>query len=168
MVTKDRSGRESVHVWGWVDGYGCGELHRIRGSHVAASYVEVLEDVLLPSLEAMRPGGAPFILQQDNAPQHTARVTKQWIEDHTNDLTVLTWPGKSPDLNVIENVWALMEQELTEEGRGDRPNADELWRRVEQVWDGLRVRTALFDALSGSMVRRLQSVVEAAGDMTRY
>ena len=167
-VSKDSSGRENVHVWAWIDGHGCGELHRIIGRHVAATYVEILEDVLLPSLEAMRPGGAPYVLQQDNAPQHSARVTKCWLAQHANVIKVLNWPGKSPDLNTIENIWGILEQEVGEENREERPSADELWRRVDAAWDGLRSRPGLFETLAGSMVRRLEDVVEAAGGLTKY
>ena len=90
-VTKDSSGRESVHCWAWIDGHGNGELHRIEGRHTAGSYVAVLEDVLLPTLQAMRPGEEPYVLQQDNAPQHTARVTKAWLADHQEEINV--WRG---------------------------------------------------------------------------
>ena len=103
-----------------MDGSGGGELCRITGRHVADSYVGLLDDVLLPSLKAMRPGGAPHVFQQDNAPQHTARPTKEWIQEHQADVTVLDWPAKSPDLNIIENVWAIMEQELTRHNNGER------------------------------------------------
>ena len=128
----------------------------------------MLEDVLLPSLEAMRPDGAPFVFQQDNAPQHTARVTKRWLTEHADTLTVLDWSGKSPDLNTIENVWGILEQELSQQTREELPSADALWRRIEDAWDGLRVRTNLFDRLSGSMGRRLEAVVDAAGGPTSY
>ena len=168
-VTKDSSGRESVHCWAWIDGHGNGELHRIEGRHTADSYVAVLEDVLLPTLQAMRPGGEPYVLQQDNAPQHTARVTKAWLADHQEEINVLDWPAKSPDLNTIENVWALMTQELTEDRRcGRRLTADELWTNIKRKWEELRLRTAVFETLAGSMGRRLQCVVDAAGGCTKY
>ena len=32
-VDKDSSCRDSVHRWGWIDGHGNGELHRIKGHH---------------------------------------------------------------------------------------------------------------------------------------
>lgn len=167
-VTQDSSGRDSVHVWGWMDGSGCGELYRLTGRHTAATYVEVLEDVLLPSLEVMRPGGEPFVFQHDNAPQHSARLTQQWLASQAEKVTVLDWPGKSPDLNPIENLWAILSEEVSQKNDQGRLRADDLWRRVQEQWDRLRARPSLFESLAGSMVRRLESVVEAGGGQTKY
>lgn len=168
-VTGDSSGRESVHCWGWVDGNGNGELYRIQGRHTAESYVSVLEDVLLPTLQVMRPGGEPYVFQQDNAPQHTAHLTKAWLAAHREQITALDWPAKSPDLNIIENVWAVMAQELTEDWTGGRRlTADVLWCNVQRKWEELRLRPAFFESLAGSMGRRLQCVVDAAGGCTKY
>ncbi len=40
---------------------------------------------------------ADSIFQQDMAPDHTAKGTKSWFNDH--GVTVLDWPANSPDLN---------------------------------------------------------------------
>ena len=37
----DGSGRTTVHAWGWMDGFGPGEHHRITGRHTAVSYVDM-------------------------------------------------------------------------------------------------------------------------------
>ena len=77
-------------------------------------------------------------------------------------ITVLDWPSKSPDLNIIENVWAIMARELDEEGNLQGLTADNLWRKVEKKWEELRQRPGLFMNLAESMPRRLQTVVDAA------
>ena len=51
---KDGSGRVTVHAWAWVDSFGPGELHRIEGRHTAASYVEMLNDVINPGIDGVR------------------------------------------------------------------------------------------------------------------
>ena len=63
-----------------------------------------------------------------------------------------------------------MAQELTEGSRcGRHLTADQqLWTHVQRKWDEVRLRPALFETLAGSMERRLQCVVGAAGGRTKY
>ncbi|KAF0304330.1 Transposable element Tcb2 transposase [Amphibalanus amphitrite] len=49
-----------------------------------------------------------------------------------------------------------------------RPRGARYEDQYMQAWDSLRANTEMFAALSGSMVKRLQSVVDAAGGMTKY
>lgn len=54
--------------------------------------------------------GPNDIFMQDNAPVHTAYIVKQVLEDL--HIQVMVWPPYSPDLNPIENLWAIMKQEI--------------------------------------------------------
>lgn len=82
---------------------------------------------------------------------------------HYLQVTALEWAPKSPDLNVIENVWAVMARELGEEGGLRDLTADQLWRRVELKWEELRARPLMFENLAASMPGRLQDVLDAGG-----
>ena len=46
----------------------------------------------------------------DLAPCHTSKKVTKFFAD--NDIRVLEWPGNSPDLNPIENLWAIIKQRL--------------------------------------------------------
>ena len=86
----------------------------------------------------MTPGAGTYEFQHGNAPQHTARRTKLWLQEHQDQLTVLPCPPKSTDLNVIENVRAIMAQELAKSADGRRLGAEELLGGAQQKWDGRR------------------------------
>lgn len=74
----------------------------------STSYVEMLERKIIPSLKNKYRNG--FIYQQDGAPCHTSNYSKEFF--HKNNITLLTWPSKSPDLNLIEHVWSIFGQHI--------------------------------------------------------
>jgi hypothetical protein len=89
-----------VMVWGTIQFGSRSPLVFIQGSRNAARYInEVLEPVLLPYLQRHRNS----VFQQDNARPHFARVTQRVFND--NNVNLLPWPAKSPDLSPIEHVW---------------------------------------------------------------
>ena len=99
ISTRQQSGRCTVHVWGWIDGEGRGTLYR-TGRTTAASYRDLLEHQFLPDFDRLRPGRRQILLQQDNAPVHTARLVREWMGRQPR-LEVLPWAARSPDLNPI-------------------------------------------------------------------
>ena len=50
--------------------------------------------------------GKNFILMDDNAHPHRARVVKRYLECET--IQRLDWPAHSPDVNQIEGAWNMM------------------------------------------------------------
>lgn len=53
------------------------------------------------------------IFQQDGAPAHHARKTQDWCRGNFPGFWEKgTWPGNSPDLSPIENLWAIVKEEL--------------------------------------------------------
>ncbi len=97
---------------------------------------------------------ADFIFQQDLAPAHTAKGTKNWFNDH--GVTVLDWPANSPDLNPIENLWGIVKRKM----RDTRPNnADELKATVKETWASIPPQQC--HKLITSMPRRIEAVIKA-------
>ncbi|KIH59352.1 hypothetical protein ANCDUO_10417, partial [Ancylostoma duodenale] len=51
-----------------------------------------------------------YTIQQDNAAVHANQSTKTWLME--NRMNVMDWPACSSDLNLMENLWAILARKL--------------------------------------------------------
>jgi transposase len=75
----------------------------------------------------------------------------------------MDWPGNSPDLNPIENLWSIVNENL--KGK-DISSAPKLQAELKKLW--VNLDTVMLCNLSDSMPRSLQMVIDAKGEMTKY
>ena len=93
----------------------------------AKVYKEVLKKELLPFV---RTHEIDYFLQSYGAPCHTAKSVKKWLEDSGVNV-IGPWPGSSPDLNPIENLWVNMKMKVAEQNPTSFENLKSI---VEKVW----------------------------------
>ena len=93
----------SVMFWGCFSKVGLGPLVALEGSINGERYIELLRTTLLSELAA---AGRPMTFMQDNAPCHTANVVKAFMAQ--KDIETVAWLPQSPDMNPIENFWAII------------------------------------------------------------
>ena len=67
----------SVMVWGSMFWHGVGSLVKLEGRLDSKAYQQVLEEHMLSDAAALIKDD--FVFQQDNAPIHTSRSTRQWL-----------------------------------------------------------------------------------------
>ena len=97
--------RQLVMVWECFSGEkGRGGLYLIPKNKKmnAVLYLQVLEEHMLNFCNIH--GSEAFM--HDSAPCHKDRKIKRYLEQ--KQISVLEWPGNSPDLNRIENCWHKM------------------------------------------------------------
>ena len=145
----------AITIWEGIGIQGTTTLHIIRGSINSGTYTEILGENLLVTIGTLYPDG--YELQQDNAKPHTSHCTKQWLTEH--GIRVVSWPAWSPDLNIIENVWAIMKDRLE---KSERRTLSEWTLEIQKIWNelGPDFLKSFFDSLP----RRIEMRITANGD----
>ncbi|GJE98764.1 transposase [Phanerochaete sordida] len=156
-------GEGHIMVWGCITWNGVGRLHRIKGTLRKEQYCEIMKESFLGTLDDHSLSRHDIIFQQDNDPKHTSKLGTQWFRE--NHITVLDWPSSSPDMNIIEHVWAILDAKVR--SRPTQPtNKDQLWRILQEEWQNLDI--GYIRNLYLSIPRRFEALRDAKGMYTKY
>jgi len=118
---------------------------------------------VIPFLEEFEERNGEYFFQQDNAPIHTSRQTRTFIEE--TEIILLPWPGQSPDLNPIEHIWDELERHVR--SRKDKPkNITELETFLQESWS--QISGSVYQKLVSSMENRVKAILKSRGFLTRY
>lgn len=150
--------------WGCMSSYGVGDIVQINARHNAMVYVGILENYLLPYVHRTYGRNDEVNILQDRSSIPTAHRVQHWVEQHLL-LMLLPQAAKSPDLNPIENLWAIMIQDWVS---GQDRNAEQLMNHVVRVWESLREKLNVIAKCMSSMPSRLNEVLNNNGYWTSY
>ncbi|VEN63703.1 unnamed protein product [Callosobruchus maculatus] len=103
----------SIMVWSVISSKGMGYLYIVEGTMKQDQYKRVLEARLIPQIKDWFPENEEYVFMHDSAPCHTARSVTTFLSE--KNVRVLPWPGNSPDMNPIENLWKLTKREVAKE-----------------------------------------------------
>ena len=154
------SGGFSVMFWGCFSKVGLGPLVALEGNMTGEKYIKLLQDTLIPELQA---AGRPMIFMQDNAPCHTANVVRAFMAQ--NDIELLPWPPQSPDMNPIENLWAIIKRRRQKKYGLPKTKA-ELIEQIFDIWDNIDPKLA--ETLANSANKRINMVLKLKGKVSKY
>ena len=106
VLNKRQMGGGRVMVWGMIFANGNIWLEWLKARQNSESYKQLLDEKALPRIR--REMGNDFVLKQDNCSIHMSKLMKEWMAKV--NMTTLEWPERSPDLNLIENIWEMLAQ----------------------------------------------------------
>jgi len=154
--------QEKRMFWGSFSYNGVGSLHPIKGIMNADQYMQVINNKIQTDMEEAFPN-SEGIFQQDLAPCHRAKkVTKLFAEKR---IRVLDWPGNSPDLNPIENLWAIVKLEAQKK---DCTTMDKMTQAIIDIWFSEPKMKQHCAKLVDSMPERVNEVIQKRGGHIKY
>jgi hypothetical protein len=168
----------TVQVYGGVTWRGMTNLHFLEKD--VRVNKEFYRDQMLPKYKAdlLELYGDDFdgvVFQEDGAKPHIAKISSAYVQDNfpggvlldrlDASYTTFFWPGNSPDLNVIEQMWSLLKDSIFVEPRPR--NEEQLKSRLTDTWRKLEADN-MHQKLISSFPRRIQSVLDKDGAFTGY
>ncbi|GFV95829.1 transposable element Tcb2 transposase [Trichonephila clavipes] len=161
LFTDDYRGG-GILVWAGISLGGHTDLHVFHGGTVTGLRYrdEILDPYVRPYAAAI---GNDFILMDDNARPHRARIVEEYLEDH--GLERMEWPARSPDLNPIEHLWDYLDREVAALNPPPR-SLHELKQGLLCVWSSLPIPVS--DNLINSMGNRCRQYIQVRGGHIPY
>jgi transposase len=151
-----QQGGFKVAFWGAFSKYGTGPLVPIEGTLDKEKYIDLLDNYLVSEMKHLKQEhGQGFLFMQNNARPHTAKKTLAFLRKEK--IKILEWPPQSPDLNPIENLWAIIKRRLYS-NRNVFSAKQTLIDSVLHKWNS--IETSVCERLVDSMPKRLNEFMK--------
>ncbi|CAF3491798.1 unnamed protein product [Rotaria sp. Silwood2] len=151
-----------IGLWSYLTCHGLGPLVIYDGRLNSVKYIDILEHHLSAALQKFPSQQSQKILyQQDNARPHVSAQTQEYLKEQR--VKLIPWPANSPDLNIIENIWSILDQKLL---KVNINNMDDLKTALQSGWAEISNNTV--QKLFESMPKRLREVVTRKGFHSCY
>ena len=159
-----KHGGGSIKLWSCITFEGVGDIIKIDNILDQYLYKNILEVHLPTSIERNKLSINKTIFQQDNDPKHTAKSVKNWLAEQP--FKVMEWPAQSPNLNPIENMWAMLKNRLYRNYNRPPTGMHEHWERIAETWD--KITKEECQKVIGTMPERCKQVIDRKGYWINY
>jgi hypothetical protein len=136
--------------------WGCKDPKR-KQTFKSSHFIKVMRR-LIAEVSSWYPEGHRWVLIMDHAKQHTSKQTKAALEEMEVPIKE-GFPAQCWDINIIENVWGLMDGKLL----GRRARCVDGWRVCCKEAFGA-VKQDSIDKLVNAVKPRLQAILDKGGE----
>ncbi|GBN82917.1 hypothetical protein AVEN_125324-1 [Araneus ventricosus] len=95
-------------------------------------YISILSDHLHSYMSIVHSDGFGQF-QQASATLHTSKVATKWLQEHFIDFIHFHWPPKSPEMNIIEPIWVVLQRAVQKRSPPPRTHMD-LSTALQDSW----------------------------------
>jgi transposase len=135
--------------------------HRIIiGKFNSSRYIELLENMIVPIIKLNYRSN--FTFQEDNCSVHKAKSVKSFM--NLSNIRVLDWPSKSPDLNIVEDVWRMISNKVYD-GPQFRNNKDLILKINTVILELCDSKREILQELYTQIRKRLCKVLQSKGGL---
>lgn len=147
-----------INVWGAISARGALSL-AIFEHNLKATDLEKIMRARLGQMNRLYPEG--FIWQQDVSGVHRSNTVNDFIDKELPQR--IDWPGYSPDISPLENVWSWLKGEVSK----DCPKTSEAMKRcIRRHWN--RIDSEFLAPFINSLPNRMEQLVLNKGGKINY
>ncbi|KAI8819531.1 uncharacterized protein EV422DRAFT_484804, partial [Fimicolochytrium jonesii] len=144
---------------------GVGPIHVVKGKVNSKYYCDnILDDKFFLWWRTNQEWNPALVFQEDGSPPSTSKLTR--AHKAAKNLPLLPdWPPSSPDLNIIERLWWILETKLRQ--RNPLPTGKpSLAAALKEEW--AKIPLEMVRNLYRQCERRTHAVWESGGGATKY
>ena len=153
-----------VNLFGFVTRQGVGEIFVLPDKVDSIKFISIFEHNILPSIIAR--ASPRFVLVLDNAKYHTSNLTLEYF--HRINLKVLIFPPQFPQLNIIENIWHILQVRVNKLTfrEGIVNSKDQLAKRAFKAWNS--IENPILANLYNSIPKRLLDMTSELKNLSPF
>ena len=160
MRNKHQCKGGSIMIWMMIFPSGLLSYRLVKNNLNSDGYISILNNTMVPMLRLNY--GNDCFFQEDNCAVHKSKKVKEFMSNA--NVKVLEWPARSPDLNIAEDVWKLISEDVYD-GPQFRDKTSLMKKINEVVMEINKNKRHLIQNLYMTLRSRLCTVLLKKGDL---